>query len=362
MCCTIWNMTVPETSLDLVITGADGWLGRSLLQVLQHPHASSHAPAAATSAVRVRGLTLTEEGAARLRESHPGGQWMAGDLRDPATAARLLEGARGAALVHMAGIIHPQRVSDFHAVHVEGSTALWRQAVRQELRRMVVVSSNSPCGANARPQDMFDENSPYRPYMGYGRSKMEMEQALRALAHQDPLELVVVRAPWFYGPHQPERQTRFFRMIRDGRFPIVGSGENRRSMAYTETLADGLLRAARLPQAAGQTYWMADARPYSMLEIVGTVARLLETEFGQRCAGRAPRVPGLVADTARLADRLLQAAGLYVQEVHVLSEMNLTIACSIDKARRELGFEPVVDLEEGMRRSLRWVFETYGKL
>jgi nucleoside-diphosphate-sugar epimerase len=42
--------------------------------------------------------------------------------------------------------------------------------------------------------------------------------------------------------------------------------------------------------------------------------------------------------------------------------MNLTIACSIDKARRELGFEPAVDLEEGMRRSLRWVFETYGKL
>jgi nucleoside-diphosphate-sugar epimerase len=69
-----------------------------------------------------------------------------------------------------------------------------------------------------------------------------------------------------------------------------------------------------------------------------------------------------VADTARLADRALQAAGVYVQEVHVLSEMNLTIACSIDKARRELGFEPAVALQEGMRRSLRWVFETYGKL
>jgi nucleoside-diphosphate-sugar epimerase len=46
--------------------------------------------------------------------------------------------------------------------------------------------------------------------------------------------------------------------------------------------------------------------------------------------------------------------GLYHQKIHVLSEMNKTIACSIDKARRELGYAPVVELEEGMRRSLAW--------
>ena len=353
---------MPETSPELVITGADGWLGQSLLQVLLQPGGSQGAPAHPLPPVRVRGLTLTEDGAARLRERHPAGQWMAGDLREPGTAARLLEGARQAVLVHTAGVIHPRRVADFHAINVGGSVALWREAARQGLSRMVAVSSNSPCGANPTPEAVFDEDSPYHPYMGYGRSKMEMERSLRALAGEGAMELVIVRAPWFYGPHQPERQTRFFRMIRDGRFPIVGSGENRRSMAYTETLADGLLRAARLPQAAGQTYWMADARPYTMLEIVATVRQLLETEFGQRCAAGGPRVPGLVADTARLADRALQAAGVYVQEVHVLSEMNLTIACSIGKARRELGFEPAVALQEGMRRSLRWVFETYGKL
>lgn len=349
---------MPETLPDLVITGADGWLGQSLLQVLSRPGATG----AAVPAPRLRGLTLSPQGAARLRERFPAGHWLAGDLRARGTAARLLEGARGAVLVHTAGIIHPPRVADFRAVNVDGSVALWQEAARQGLRRMVAVSSNSPCGANEGPEAVFDEQAPYRPYMGYGRSKMEMEQALRALALRDAMELVVVRAPWFYGPHQPERQTRFFRMIRDGRFPIVGSGLNRRSMAYTETLADGLLRAARAPQAAGQTYWMADTRPYTMIEIVETVARLLGQEFGQRVAGRGPRVPGLVADTARLADRVLQAAGVYVQEVHVLSEMNLSIACSIDKARRELGLEPQVDLEEGMRRSLRWVFETYGKL
>jgi nucleoside-diphosphate-sugar epimerase len=46
---------------------------------------------------------------------------------------------------------------------------------------------------------------------------------------------------------------------------------------------------------------------------------------------------------------------LYEQKIHVLSEMNKTIACSVAKAQRELRYAPVIALEEGMRRSIRWV-------
>jgi nucleoside-diphosphate-sugar epimerase len=99
-----------------------------------------------------------------------------------------------------------------------------------------------------------------------------------------------------------------------------------------------------------------------MHEIVDTVERLLETEFGQRCAHRRLRLPGVASDVAWLADRVIQAAGFYEQRVHVLSEMNKTIACSIERARRELGYAPRVALEEGMRRSLRWVFDTQGSI
>src|SRR4029450_8546644 len=93
------------------------------------------------------------------------------------------------------------------------------------------------------------------------------------------LETVVIRAPWFYGPFQPPRQTLFFTMIRAGKAPIVGGGGNLRSMAYTDNLAQGTLRAARVEQAAGRTYWIADRRPYAMNEVVDTVERLLESEF-----------------------------------------------------------------------------------
>jgi nucleoside-diphosphate-sugar epimerase len=219
------------------------------------------------------------------------------------------------------------------------------------------MSSNSPLGCNPHPDHRFDEDSPYRPYRHYGRSKWLMERAVHRVQAAGRLETVIVRAPWFYGPHQPPRQTEFFVMIRDGRAPLVAGGRALRSMSYTGNLAEGLLRAATVPAAAGRTYWIADARPYAMAEVVDTVERLLEGEFGQRCAHRRLRLPGVVSDVAQVADGALQGLGLYHTKVHVLAEMNKTIACSIERARRELGYAPAVALEEGMRRSLRWMTE-----
>ena len=181
-----------------------------------------------------------------------------------------------------------------------------------------------------------------------------------AWAATGKIETVVIRAPWFYGPGQPPRQTLFFRMVRDGKAPIVGRGDNLRSLAYVDDLCRGLVLAALAPAASGRTYWIADERPYAISEIVNTIERLLEAEFGQRCAHRRLRLPAATGAAAWLADRVLQAAGLYHQRIHVLSEMGRTIACSIDGARRELGYAPEIALEEGMRRSLRWVVDHGG--
>jgi nucleoside-diphosphate-sugar epimerase len=183
---------------------------------------------------------------------------------------------------------------------------------------------------------------------------MKMELAVQDVQKAGKIETVVIRPPWFYGPLQPPRQTLFFEMIRDGKGPVVGSGNNRRSMAYIDNLAQGLLLAEAVERANGQVYWIADLRPYTMNEVLDTVERLLEGEFGMRCAHKRLKLPGLASEIAWLVDWSLQALGLYHQKIHVLSEMNKTIACSVEKARRELGYEPEVALEEGMRRSIAW--------
>jgi nucleoside-diphosphate-sugar epimerase len=191
--------------------------------------------------------------------------------------------------------------------------------------------------------------------MGYGKSKMQAELLVKEQANR--LEVVIVRAPWFYGPHQPARQTLFFRMIRDGKVPLVGDGENRRSMAYVDNLCHGLMLAERREGAAGRTYWISDRRPYTMNEIVKTIAGLLESEFSMKVKHGAIRLPWITGQIAQVVDFSLQAVGLYHQKIHVLSEMNKDIAGSIDLAERELGYSPRIELEEGMRRSLRWMFD-----
>lgn len=339
----------------ILVTGPLGWLGSRLVEALMYGLRDHGAFAEPPPGLRLRCLVLPGQDAAALRRLPGRIQVLVGDLRNPADCERFCADARGGVLFHTAGVIHPRRVSELYAVNVDGTRHLLEAAARAGVRRAVVVSSNSPCGCNPHPDHLFDELSPYRPYLNYGRSKMQMELVVKACAGQ--LETVILRAPWFYGPNQPRRQTLFFRLIRDGKAPIVGSGQNLRSMAYVDNLCQGLLLAASVERAAGQLYWIADQRPYSMNEIVDTVERLLEREFGQRCAHKRLRLPGLASAVAYAADWTLQALGLYHPKIHVLSEMNKTIACSVAKAERELGYAPKVDLEEGMRRSLFWCAE-----
>ena len=113
------------------------------------------------------------------------------------------------------------------------------------------VSSNSPFGANRSSDDRFDEDSPFAPYMAYGRSKLEAEQLVQRSYDRGDLATVIVRPPWFYGPFQPERQTQFLAAVRRGRFPLVGPGTQRRSMVYTGNLVQGVLLAERVDGRAG---------------------------------------------------------------------------------------------------------------
>lgn len=337
----------------VLITGAAGWLGRGLLSAILTGLPECGRLSHPWRAGRVRALVLPGQ-EETVRTLAPEAEVRTGDLCHPDACRSLVEDGRGGVLFHLAGIIHPRRVRELYDVNVTGTRNILAAAANAGVRRAVVVSSNSPFGCNPHRDHRFDAESPYRPYLAYGRSKMLMERLALGFQERGSLEIVLCRAPWFYGPFQPLRQSTFFRMVRDGRAPIVGGGENLRSMAYLDNLSQGLLLAAAVEKAAGQALWVADERPYSMNEIVDTIERLLETEFGETCRHRRLRLPGLASRVAYGVDWALQRAGFYKQEIHVLSEMNKTIACSVEKTHQELGYAPTVELEEGMRRSIRW--------
>ena len=117
-----------------------------------------------------------------------------------------------------------------------------------------------------------------------------------------------------------------------------------------------------VPEANGQVYWIADRQPYKMTTIVDTIEKVLSQDFNIACKGSRMRLPDIASEIAVMVDGTLQGLGLYHQKFHVLSEMNKNIACSIAKAERELGFEPKIALEEGMRRSIDWVLKSGQKI
>lgn len=339
-------------SAPAIVTGASGWLGRRLVRAL-YAGLEDLPDLAATPERRVRCLTPGDADRDVVRGESERAESVAGDLCAADSLGALFQDVDGAVVFHCAGLIHPRRVKDFYAVNVEGTRNLLEAAIRAGARRFVHVSSNSPIGCGTNPQHHFDEEAAYNPYMHYGRSKKQAEDLVNAAHERGEIETVIIRPPWFYGPGQPPRQTLFFRMIKDGKMPRVGPGTNRRSMAYVDNIVQGLLLCEHAAKAAGRTYWIADRRSYAMDEITSTVADVLEQDFGMTVSRGGLKLPSVVSEFALLADKMIQGVGLYHQKIHVLSEMNKTIACTTERAEAELGYDPKVELHEGMRRSVQ---------
>jgi nucleoside-diphosphate-sugar epimerase len=336
----------PDTT---VVTGAAGWLGRALVTRLTTPDGRFGRPGVVRALVTGAADALT---LGRLPRVEP----VVGDVRRPDGLTALFDGLHGTVdVIHAAGVIHPRHYDDFEEVNVRGTRNVMAAALSRPVRRVVHVSSNSPFGANSHRTDTFRNDEPYHPFLGYGRSKMRAELHVLDAAAAG-LDAVIVRPPWFYGPFQPPRQTAFFRLVRRGRFPVIGDGRQRRSMVYVDNLVQGIVAAELTVTPAGRGWWIADARPYEVNDIVATVARALAAE-GFDVAPNRIRLPAAAGRLAAGADAAIQRTRHYAQQIHVLGELATTIACDISAARAELGYAPDVELEEGMRRSIRWCVE-----
>ncbi|MGE5211195.1 MAG: NAD-dependent epimerase/dehydratase family protein, partial [Acidobacteriota bacterium] len=195
------RLALPDVT---IVTGAAGWLGTGLVSAFVD---GSHERAG-----RLRLLVRDQAEAAHVRRvtgDRPV-DVVIGDVSAREDVDRLFHGADDADgavdVIHTAGVIHPAAIDEFDAVNHRGTVNVLAAAERAGVRRMVHVSSNSPFGTNASRADTFRNDEPYHPYLGYGESKMLAELAVLDAAERG-LNVVMVRPPWFYGPHQPARQT-----------------------------------------------------------------------------------------------------------------------------------------------------------
>jgi nucleoside-diphosphate-sugar epimerase len=182
----------------------------------------------------------------------------------------------------------------------------------------------------------------------YQESKLEGERlAVEYSAKGFPL--VVVRPVGIYGPGDL-RFLKLFRAIHRRRFVMIGSGETLYHLTYIDDLVEGFLLAGRSPHALGEVITIAGRRYTTLNELVALIARVLGKP---RPRLRIPFAPVYAASV--LCERACTLIGvsppLYPRRVEFFSKDR---AFDITKARRLLGYEPAVELEEGLRRTATW--------
>jgi nucleoside-diphosphate-sugar epimerase len=235
-----------------------------------------------------------------------------------------------------------------------------RAALAEGIHRFVHISSSSVYGlALGRPAD---EGFPLAPFRDpYPVTKAAGDALVQRMIAEDHLPAVIVRPDQFFGPGDHLHFGRFADRIRSGRWVIVGSGDNALPLVYVSDVVQGLLLALDQGGAVGQTYNITNDRPLTQREFMHAIA--LEI-------GASPphfRIPyPVLYGAGYAAERLAMATRSRVRPPttrYGVAFLGTESRCAIDKARRELGYTPHVDLHEGVRLAATWYLhrETGGR-
>ncbi len=310
-----------------LVTGGAGFIGSHLVEALT----------AAGKSVRVfdnfdTGLE------SNLAHISPAPIIARGDVSDPAA---VLEAVRGVDVVyHLAALASVQKSVEqpdvSHRICCTGTVNVLDAARKQGVRRVVFAASSSAYGAYSSPEPQ-NEEIPLAPLSPYAAAKLGSEMYLQAFTASYGIETVRLRFFNIFGPRQRADSPYsgviaiFLSLLSSGRTPtIYGDGQNSRDFVYVGNAVQALRKAAAAPAASGKVYNIGTGRSITLLELVAALNRLLGKNIQPKFAeARAGDVRFSCADIAR--------------------------------ARRDLGYEPEISLDEGLARTLAWVQESPKK-
>ena len=330
---------------DVFITGANGWLGRQVVESLIK-NDSDVLIMEIPKNIKINCLINLSESREFFEKFGDKIKIVEGDLRNEKTIFDFIYKSNKSLLIHTAGVIHPKKIQDFYDINYHATSRLIDCAIDNIITKIIVISSNSPVGCNPNNLHLFNEKSPYNPYMNYGESKKLMEEYLINKINNN-IDITIIRPPWFYGENMPERQKLFYDMIISGKFPIIGDGLNIRSMANVKNICQGIFLASIKEISKGKIYWIADEINLSMLDIIETIKKVFNDKFKIKSKKNFIKIPHFFGQIFEKTDFILQKLNIYSQKIHVLSELNKNIACDISLAKKELDYKPKINLFNG---------------
>jgi nucleoside-diphosphate-sugar epimerase len=308
--------------MKILVTGTTGFIGTALVRRLgTDPRLEIHAACRRLSDGPFRCHLIGELGAAT-------------DWREALSGIDVV--------VHLAGLAHVRGhghwvTQEFDRVNHAGSLRLAREAARLGVRRLVFVSSIAVHGLHAMEKGAITTNTPLAPRTPYADSKARAEVALRTIAAESGMELVIIRPPLVHGPSAPGNLGRLVRLVRAGTPLPLGRADNRRSLVSRDNLSSLIHSCVDHPAAAGRTLLAADSRELSTPELVRAIA----TGLGRR--------PGLIDVPAWAARSIVTA----VAGSSAASQLFGSLRVDASETAKLLGWQPQGDPAAAISEALR---------
>lgn len=320
----------------LLVTGATGLVGSHVCE------------AARGRGIRTRAL-VRETADSSLLESW-GVEIVVGDMTDAESLQRAVDGAT--AIVHCAAKVGDWGpVEDYRSVNVDAVEKLLTAAAASgSLKRYLHISSLGVYEARDHHGTDETEEPSTKGIDGYTLTKVESERVVVKHINDKNLPGVVLRPGFIYGPRDRTVLPRLLEKLRDKKVKFLGSGEQLMNNTYVGNLVDAIFAAFDHDDAVGQIYNITDARLVSKREFMRVVAENAGYEVPTK------NVPlGVAKSLAKVMEGTWKLLGK--TEAPLLSKarikfLGLNLDFCIDKAKRELGYDPKVDFADGMKTTI----------
>ena len=322
--------------MKILVTGAAGFLGRHLVQLLQNEKHQVVTIVRPTSDVKF------------LQERKV--EMQVGDLHDPDCIAKAAKGVD--VIVHAAATLRGSYEA-FQAVNVEATRLLLEEAVRNKVKRFVFISSVIVYDhTTAVAGSCFDEKMPYeqgeRSY--YCETKIAAEELVRSYHERQGLKTVILRPAAIFGKSGPLFLSRLGFAAGGSRYLIVGDGKLPLPLSHVEGVADAVKLTIEKRAAVGQTYNVVEDDSISQRDFFEEICRYVNPKF------KTLRMPfGLMKALSTAADKVLGLVGMTSPlPVSYMRLCSIPFSYSNKKIKAQLGWQPRADFRNDLREMMLW--------
>src|SRR5690348_8048477 len=279
-----------------------------------------------------------------------------GDLTDSESLKDVVQGVQR--IYNVAAKTGPWGLEEvYRSINVQGLANLVHRALQAGVQRIVHTSSITVYGHHLR--GIVTEDAPYQAEDNpYSRSKIAGEKLITSLVKDHAAPVVIVRPAWIYGPRDTSSFARLVSLVEAGKGFFVGSAKNIVPVVYVRDVAQGMIKAGDAgDEVIGRAYTLADDRRVTQEEYLNTIADKLGVAHITR---KIPFLPLYMA--GRTAELVWQALGRRKASPPPVTTYGLTLLggdqqFSIERARRELAYEPEYDIQRGLDEGVKWYME-----